>query len=239
MKKPVFLFFSVIALIGASLSFKIGKEADILSYRIDPAKVNLNFYLKDNEGKEFRSIANLKAWLGKNKQELVFAMNGGMYQVDGSPLGLYISEKKQITPLNTRSGDGNFYLKPNGVFYISTSNRGFVCKSEDFRNEGKVRYATQSGPMLLIEGKIHPEFKEASANVNIRNGVGILANGDVLFAMSKTPVNFYEFANWFKMQGCTNALYLDGAVSRTYLPEKNWVQTDGNFGVIIAVTRRK
>ena len=95
---------------------------------------------------------------------------------------------------------------------------------------------SQSGPMLVIDGQIHPAFKEGSTNLNIRNGVGILPGNKVIFAMSKTEIKFYDFANYFKTTGCKNALYLDGLVSRTYLPSKDWIQTDGNFGVIIAVT---
>ena len=87
--------------------------------------------------------------------------------------------------------------------------------------------------MLLTEGKMHPAFKPGSGNANIRNGVGILPNGNIVFAMSKGKINFYDFAAYFKQLGCHNALYLDGFVSRTYLPEKHWLQTDGNFGVII------
>jgi uncharacterized protein YigE (DUF2233 family) len=88
----------------------------------------------------------------------------------------------------------------------------------------------------LIDGKIHPAFKDGSLNLNIRNGVGILPGNKILFAMSKWPVNFYDFAEYFKSQGCKDALYLDGAISRTYLPEKNWSQTGGDFGVIIGVS---
>jgi uncharacterized protein YigE (DUF2233 family) len=54
--------------------------------------------------------------------------------------------------------------------------------------------------------------------------------------MSKEEINFYDFAAYFQHMGCKNALYLDGLVSRTYLPDQKWVQTDGNFGVIIGVT---
>jgi uncharacterized protein YigE (DUF2233 family) len=90
--------------------------------------------------------------------------------------------------------------------------------------------------MLVIEGQIHPALKEGSTNLNIRNGVGILPGNKVIFAMSKQEVNFYDFANYFKSMGCKNALYLDGFVSRTYLPSKDWIQTDGDFGVIIGVT---
>ena len=91
--------------------------------------------------------------------------------------------------------------------------------------------------MLLINGQIHPAFKKGSSNLNIRNGVGILPNNKVIFAMSKQEVNFYDFAQYFKNLGCKNALYLDGFVSRTYLPGKNWEQLDGNFGVIIGLEK--
>jgi len=91
--------------------------------------------------------------------------------------------------------------------------------------------------MLLIDGKNHSAFIEGSKNLNIRNGVGILPDNKVFFAMSKTEIYFYDFAKYFQSLGCKNALYLDGYVSRTYLPEKNWEQTDGNFGVIIGVTK--
>jgi len=90
--------------------------------------------------------------------------------------------------------------------------------------------------MLVIDGQIHSAFKEGSTNLNIRNGVGILPNNKMIFAMSKKEVNFYDFANYFKNLGCKNALYLDGLISRTYLPAQNWTQTDGNFGVLIGVT---
>ncbi|MCE3260121.1 MAG: hypothetical protein K0S12_1762, partial [Bacteroidetes bacterium] len=111
------------------------------------------------------------------------------------------------------------------------------CETGDFKTSSAVDYATQSGPMLVINGKLHPDFREGSKNLNIRNGVGILPDGKILFAISKVPVNFFDFAMYFKKKGCKNALYLDGFVSRAYLPEKDWQQTDGDFGVIIAVTK--
>ena len=98
----------------------------------------------------------------------------------------------------------------------------------------EVAYATQSGTMLVIDGTLHPAFTKGSANVHIRNGVGVLPDGRLLFAMSKQKINFYDFASFFKNKGCQQALYLDGFVSRTYLPEQNWVQIDGHFGVLIA-----
>lgn len=207
-------------------------------YVVDTKKQDLELYWKDDKGQNFGSIQHLKTWLESDNRKLVFAMNGGMYKQDGSPQGLYIEKRKTLSPLDTLTGAGNFYLKPNGVFYITTDNTPVICNTLNFNNNGKIIYATQSGPMLVIDGEIHPAFKQGSTNLNIRNGVGILPNNKVVFAMSKEEINFYDFASYFKSLGCKNALYLDGLVSRTYLPEKSWMQTDGNFGVIIGVTTR-
>lgn len=237
----VFIYTAFPALATASIFAFTQKEKTsderFINYTIDTKKQDLKLYWKDDKQQNFKSIQSLKTWLEKNNEKLIFAMNAGMYKEDNSPLGLFIENKKVISPLNTKSGNGNFYLKPNGVFYITTDDTPVICNTKDFINNGKIKYATQSGPMLVIDGKIHPEFKEGSKNVNIRNGVGILPDNRAVFAMSKSEINFYDFADYFKNLGCKNALYLDGFVSRTYLPEQNWIQTDGNFGVIIGVTK--
>jgi len=217
------------------------KNADelFITYRVDVKKSDLKLYWKNDKNEPFKSIENLKNWVESHQKTLVFAMNGGMYMQDNSPLGLYIENKKQLTPLNTRHAAGNFYMQPNGVFYITTNNVPGICKTAGFVNKGNIKYATQSGPLLVINGTINPAFKEGSTNTNIRNGVGILPNKEVVFAMSKDEVNFFDFASYFKKLGCQYALYLDGFVSRAYLPEQDWTQTDGNFGVIIGVTQEK
>lgn len=228
-------------LITVLLAFKDFNEP-ILFHIVDLKKQNLKFYLKNDEGENFKNFKNLQTWLNKKKNEnLVFAMNGGMYKKDGSPQGLYIENGVTITLLDTLSeGYGNFYLQPNGVFYITESNEGNVCRTEEFSDEG-VKYATQSGPLLLVNGEINSEFTKGSKNLNIRNGVGILPGGEILLAMSKDKINFYDFADYFKSRGCKNALYLDGFVSKTYLPEKKWVSSlnDGYFGVIIGETKKE
>jgi uncharacterized protein YigE (DUF2233 family) len=204
---------------------------------INPQETNIEFFWKDNDGKILRSIENLKKYVEKKGRRLRFAMNGGMYQEDNKPLGLFIQKGKAVTPLNIRSGSGNFYLPPNGVFYLTTDRHAFIKRTQDFdTNAAQIEFATQSGPLLLFDGVINEQFKRDSNNLNLRNGVCVLDNGEVFFSISRREVNFYEFAEHFQKAGCRNALYLDGFVSRMYLPEKNVEQTDGDFGVIIGVT---
>ncbi|MBC8757533.1 phosphodiester glycosidase family protein [Kordia sp. YSTF-M3] len=210
----------------------------ILAYEVNPKTEKLQFYWKNDEGEVYSNFQNLKTQLQAKQQELVFAMNGGMYQKDQSPQGLYIENGKLKSPLETKAaGFGNFYLQPNGVFYITQENNPVICVTTAFKNAENIKYATQSGPMLVIDGKLHEKLTKGSENLHIRNGVGVLPNGNLLFAMSKEKINFYDFATFFKENGCKNALYLDGFVSKTYLPSKNYQQLDGNFGVIIGVVK--
>ncbi|WP_286914669.1 phosphodiester glycosidase family protein [Flavobacterium sp. UBA4197] len=218
---------------------KVKTDERFVSYTVDTKIQDLKFYWKNDKGEIFKSIDNLKNWLDTKNKKLNFAMNGGMFKKDNSPQGLFIDNGKQIIALDTTKGNGNFYLMPNGVFYITTDNLPKICKTSDYKETGQIKYATQSGPMLVIDGQIHSAFKEGSNNLNIRNGVGILPDNKLIFAMSRSEINFYDFADYFKKLGCKNALYLDGFVSRTYLPEQSWTQTDGNFGVIIGVTTNK
>ena len=240
-KSKLSFLFIVVGLIGifAFTYFDNQKNQNILSHIVDLQKQDLKLYWKNDEGKNFKNFKSLKEWLESKSEILVFAMNGGMYLKDLSPQGLFIENGLVKTEIDTvQKGYGNFYMQPNGIFYITKDKKGFVCKTADFTSEN-VAYATQSGPMLLINGKMHPKFIKGSKNLNIRNGVGILPNGNLLFAMSKQKINFYDFASYFKSFGCKNALYLDGFISKTYLPEKSYRDLDGKFGVIIGETKKK
>lgn len=234
--KAIKLSFFII-LFGMLLSFSVfHTKSDFVTYIADPKTQNIKLYWKDEKNKNFKSIENLKSHLENKKQKLQFATNAGMYKKDGSPQGLYIENNKKLSPLDTTNAEGNFYLKPNGVFFITDNNIAGIAVTEKFDSKN-IKYATQSGPMLIIDGVIHAAFKAGSSNLNIRNGVGILPDNKIVFAMSKKEINFYDFANYFKKLGCKNALYLDGFVSRTYSPKDNWLQTDGNFGVMIGISK--
>lgn len=246
MKKPIGSIVLLASLILLTSFFFVKKsEAQVeksrfLSYEVDPLQQELHFYWKNKDNINYKSFQKLKSGLEKENKELVFAMNGGMYHKDLSPQGLYIENGETKARIDTSQiGYGNFYLQPNGIFYVTQKNKPVICTTKMFRPNKHIKYATQSGPMLLIDGKIHPKFRKGSSNVHIRNGVGILPNGNLLFAISIEKTNFYDFASYFKQNGCKNALYLDGFVSRIYLPAKNQNQLDGNFGVIIGETKTK
>lgn len=212
-------------------------DTRFISYVVDPKQRPVQLFYQDERGRRFGSLGRLRAWLAQRHQTLAFAMNGGMYAPGGAPKGLFIQRQKQISPLDTTSGSGpgNFYLKPNGVFYLTASGQAGICATKQFRAAPRVAYATQSGPLLVIDGQPNPLFTPGSANVVVRNGVGWRPSGEVVFAISREKVNFYDFAAYFKRLGCTQALYLDGFVSRLYWPTQGWQQTDGDFGVIIGV----
>lgn len=219
-----------------SCNEKLNNEDDFVIFKTNPKVEDISFYWKDNDGKVLKSIDNLKKNVERKDKNLKFAMNGGMFEKNNFPKGLYIEDFKILNKIDTLSGEGNFYLNPNGIFYLTKNNDAELIETKKFKHDSNIKYATQSGPMLLINDEI---FEKDSKNLNIRNGVGILKNGNVVFVMSKNEVNFYNFASVFKELGCTKALYLDGFVSRAYYPEGNWIQKDGDFGVMIGITESK
>jgi uncharacterized protein YigE (DUF2233 family) len=158
--------------------------------------------------------------LATDGRTLGFAMNAGMYHRDLAPVGLYVEEGRQAAALVTRDGPGNFGLLPNGVFCWGDSFR--VIESRAFKAEAPAcRFATQSGPMLVIDGKLHPRFLPGSDSTYVRNGVGVSADGRrAVFAISNDAVNFHSFARLFRDDlGLEDALYFDGNISRLYAPD--------------------
>ncbi len=204
----------------------------------------IRMYWKDDKGVILGSLKNLKNYIEQKGDTLLYACNGGMYMENRFPLGYYIENGKTLQKINTRTGAGNFYLKPKGVFYLGNNNLPVIQsietqKDRDALRLQKITYLTQSGPMLIHNNKINSLFTPGSTNINVRNGVGILPDGNAYFAMSTYPVNFYDFAKHFKDKGCKEALYFDGFVCRTYCPQENYIQLGGNLGVMIAVVKKK
>ena len=174
--------------------------------------------------------------------------NAGMFTPAYEPEGLFIEDiGTTYFPLDTggRISDANFYLKPNGVFYIDSLNFPHIITTEEYLKnfQGKKIQnicATQSGPMLVIDGAIHPSFVYGSNNAKIRSGVGILNNKKVLFAITLDECNFYNFSIFFKeLSNCKNALFLDGAISKMYVKNVNENNIKGSFGPMISVSKNQ
>ena len=167
----------------------------------------------------YGSFRNVDEALGAEGRALGFAMNAGMYHRDLAPVGLYVEDGVEVSKLVTRAGPGNFGLLPNGVFCIGETFR--VIESRSFKKERpECRFATQSGPMLVIGGKLHPKLVPGSESTYVRNGVGVSADGSrAVFAISNDAVNFDSFARLFRdALGLPDALYFDGNISRLYAP---------------------
>lgn len=169
------------------------------------------------------SFAAVNAALEPQGLTLGFAMNAGMYAPGRAPLGLYVEDGTERAPIVTSEGPGNFGMLPNGVFCAAPG--GFaVIESRAFAGAPPdCRIATQSGPMLVIDGALHPRFLPDSDSLYIRNGVGVSGDGQrAFFAISDDPVTFHQFARLFRdVLGTPDALYLDGSISRLYAPALN------------------
>ncbi|MEM1040775.1 MAG: phosphodiester glycosidase family protein [Pseudomonadota bacterium] len=181
--------------------------------------------------------------MAEQKSPSNMLMNGGMYHSDLGPVGLYIEKGKQIKSISTKGGWGNFHLLPNGVFWMKNGQVG-VSETKAYlktrtKKERRPDFATQSGPMLVIGGKLHPRFLKNSDSLKIRNGVGVSADGKTIhFAISRQAVTFHAFGTLFKDALKTpNALYLDGTVSAIRagsISQGGWRA----LGPMISVTKR-
>jgi uncharacterized protein YigE (DUF2233 family) len=213
----VFLAWLPVQAIGSTCSDKVFEQ---ISFSVCDVAVteDLRLFHAGPAG-PYGTFGTLNDALAESGKTLEFAMNAGMYHPDRAPVGLYVENGEERAPIVTRDGPGNFGLLPNGVFCIS--DRFLVLESRAFvANRPDCRYASQSGPMLVINGDLHPDFIPDSPSLNIRNGVGVSQDGThALFAISNTPVSFHLFARFFRdALKVPNALYFDGSISRLYAP---------------------
>jgi uncharacterized protein YigE (DUF2233 family) len=205
--------------------------------RVDLRTDRVRLFLNDPNGAPFNSFRRIAQSLAAQDEQLVFAMNAGMYREDYSPVGLLVLDGRQIHRLNLASGFGNFYMKPNGVFVLSASGAHIVETSQYHSLRDPAVFATQSGPLLLLAGQVNTSLNPQGTSRLIRNGVGVSAGNAVLFAISENPVSFYEFALLFRDRlGCQDALYLDGNVSSLYAQSLGRDDERVPLGPIVGVT---
>jgi uncharacterized protein YigE (DUF2233 family) len=221
-KKPESLSYKTVAFKGYSFHTVVLRQPD-----------EVQLVHKDSAGKKIKTLENAVLSSGSKPKPVRFATNAGMFHPSHDPVGLYVEQGNTLFPLKTDSGRGNFYLLPNGVLHWD--NTAFsISTTEAFSKEKPSPvFATQSGPMLVIDGEVHPAFREGSQNQYIRSGVGILPSGELVFCLSTEPVNFHTFGLLFKNHfHCQDALYLDGSISQMYLQGQS-EPTAREFGPMI------
>jgi len=223
---------------GSAVEFSTAEIAGkrLTVCRVDVRKERLQLFLRDEAGQPIKRFERLSALLGARGQKLTFAMNAGMYHGDFSPVGLFIADGQQLAPLNTASAEGNFFLKPNGVFVVTEAGARVVETSEFPDIRERVILATQSGPMLVHHGKLHPAFNAKSESRLFRNGVCAPTPDVAVFVNSEAPVNFYEFASFFRdTLRCTEALFLDGTINSLHSAELKRSDFRMDLGPIIGI----
>jgi uncharacterized protein YigE (DUF2233 family) len=202
----------------------------------DPGKGRIELVAAGSKEGAIRRLSELETSLGSRSRDVAFAMNAGMYDEDGRPIGLAIVEGRQKHAINRRKGGGNFHLMPNGVFQVRKDGRAEIVTSDRWKPSPTIRLATQSGPMLVIDGKLHPAFERDGSSRHIRNGVGIAPGGQALFVISESPVSLGRFARFFRDQlKSRNALFFDGAVSALWDPANGRRDVTKPLGPMVVV----
>lgn len=205
--------------------------------QVDLTQTKLQLFWRNSQGTGLRNFQALADQLTAQGERLLVATNAGIFAPDYTPVGLHIERGKLLAPLNLADGTGNFFLKPNGVLLVSATGAE-ILESSEVKDLKDVQEATQSGPLLVIKGQIPDHFPPNSTNKFIRSGVGVKSATELYLAISEEPVNFYNFAALFKDRlGCREALYLDGAISKLYIPRLNR-RDDGEFTGMLAITPR-
>lgn len=209
----------------------------------EPGAQRITVHLSpEGKDKPYRSLRALASTLDADTRgQVAFAMNGGMYDGEGQPIGYYVEDAVRQHLLNRNEGAGNFHLLPNGIFFGDAEGRWRVYDTDRFADEVTQRpqFATQSGPMLVIRGELHPQIDPNGASYKTRNAVGVDARGRALFVISETPVSFGRLARFYRdVLKVDNALFLDGSVSQLWEPVSGRMDSGPELGPLILVRNR-
>ena len=204
---------------------------------VDLRRHTVRLYWNRSDGTPYAYLSALPRDLENGGGRLLFATNAGMFDSKLKPVGLHVQGGRELVHANTKSGRGNFHMRPNGIFYLSGGNAAVAETQAFLKQRPAADLATQSGPMLVMNGRLHPRFKQGSTSLKLRTGIGVHADGKVIFAISQEPVSFESFARLFRDgQKCPNALFLDGgSASSLFAPTLNRFSNVLPIGPMLAV----
>lgn len=203
-----------------------------------PERHRIATVLAGADGANFRSLGAFAE--SRDPLTIAFAVNGGMFDDDGDPIGYFVQGGERLKELSTSDGEGNFHMKPNGVFY-GTGDSWEIRTSDDFLKNVSDRpeFGTQSGPMLVVDGRLHPEIRDDGPSRTIRNAVGIDERGRAHFVISSAPISFGKLARFYRDElKVKNDLYLDGSVSQLWNPATERIDSGPPIGPILVVERK-
>lgn len=216
------------------------EDAALTDCIADPAIDRIRVVVGPAGGQPYRSLAAFAAGRPRNARPVRFAMNAGMFGEDGLPIGYAVIDGKRAHRLNRANASGNFYMKPNGVFF-GTGGKWQVLSTDAFADSVAKRpeFGTQSGPMLVIDGQLHPAIAPDGPSKKIRNGVGVDAAGRAHFVISEGLISFGKLARYYRdVVKAPNALFLDGTVSQLWDPAKSRMDSGPPLGPLAVVERK-
>src|SRR5262249_24652286 len=184
---------------------------------VDLRRQSVRLFWKKPDGTPYQYLSSLPRSLEKHSGRLLFATNAGMYDLDTRPVGLYVENGRELVGANTRAGPGNFHMRPNGVLFVTQGFAGVPETRAFLRQRPQADFVTQSGPMLVIDGRLHPRFARHGGSLKYRSGVGSRDPGMLSFVVSESEVSFGAFARLFRDElQCRNALFLDGGSATSF-----------------------
>lgn len=138
-----------------------------------------------------------------NLENALIAINAGFFDENYAPLGLRINNHKQYSKIKKISWWGIFYIK---------NNKPYITNIKNFDHSSKINFAIQSGPRLIINGKI-PSLKKGHAE---RSAMGINDKKEVILLVTEnSPISTTTLAKTMKAYpiNCQYAINLDGGSS--------------------------
>jgi len=235
-KKFCLDIFAFLILLSLATYLALGQNSEamiIYSFSLETHELHLFTYQEDELG----TLETAQEYLTDLDKELVFATNGAIFDKGFSHLGLMVQNNVQLSELNTNEGEGNFFFQPNGVFFI-VDGQAQILSTEDYAvSEPSPKLAFQSGPLLIIDSTVNPDFSADSESRFTRGGICFTTSEEIVLAVSLEKMSLYEFSEGLLELNCTNVLYLDGTITG-YIFADNGFNKQRTYASILAVTER-